>query len=212
MEVFLCSAIFITSCSSLLHVRGGVSVTPETFTVLVGSSPRPWRCFSKRLFPLCNFLVFSTSVEVFLDRQTDDLLPVRLLHVRGGVSHPAEKRGLIKASSPRPWRCFQKSKTLLHQKEVFSTSVEVFPSRVSYQQEPSQRLLHVRGGVSICTTTNNTILRSSPRPWRCFYRRTRILYHMVVFSTSVEVFPIGCTIRPPLRCLLHVRGGVSFAL
>ena len=50
------------------------------------SSPRPWRCFYLGGGKTRINVVFSTSVEVFLDRQTDDLLPVRLLHVRGGVS------------------------------------------------------------------------------------------------------------------------------
>ena len=50
---------------------------------------------------------------------------------------------------------------------------------------------------------------SSPRPWRCFLKPTSHNELIVVFSTSVEVFPQGTTVARVKRCLLHVRGGVS---
>ena len=68
---------------------------------------------------------------------------------------------------------------MLHRTDVFSTSVEVFPSSVS-SMNGHVSLLHVRGGVSIlnsllhvrggvsrtaeCTLAS---LVSSPHPWRC---------------------------------------------
>ena len=86
VEVFLLFIFQNEIFNSLLHVRGGVSEIDRKIVALNGSSPRPWRCFRITYPNEKSYWVFSTSVEVFLDRQTDDLLPVRLLHVRGGVS------------------------------------------------------------------------------------------------------------------------------
>ena len=133
-------------------------------------------------------MVFSTSVEVFL---------------RSG-----EFERFYAQSSPRPWRCFLPRSDATRWRAVFSTSVEVFLQDL-IRSEVVGRLLHVRGGVSDQTAKALGCVRSSPRPWRCFFRiRFQLLRHGV-FSTSVEVFP---TPRPGPRTywrLLHVRGGVS---
>ena len=73
-------------------------------------------------------------------------------------------------------------------KGVFSTSVEVFLTRVSLRSA-SPRLLHVRGGVS----TTYAVFKGATS----------------VFSTSVEVFPPSVIVLIGSFGLLHVRGGVS---
>ena len=71
------------------------------------SSPRPWRCFSKKPLKIGTKSVFSTSVEVFLVKYSKLIVKICLLHVRGGVS--------IDRAVVNP------------ELSVFSTSVEVFP-------------------------------------------------------------------------------------
>ena len=75
-----------TSASSLLHVRGGVSKTGGVPERKALSSPRPWRCFYEEIDGKRMLVVFSTSVEVFLQPCSTKDLVKRLLHVRGGVS------------------------------------------------------------------------------------------------------------------------------
>ena len=77
---------WITISRSLLHVRGGVSQRAALENALVGSSPRPWRCFCEYLHSIAQPQVFSTSVEVFLIFRATPLQKRSLLHVRGGVS------------------------------------------------------------------------------------------------------------------------------
>ena len=91
---------------------------------------------------------------------------------------------------------------------VFSTSVEVFPDRAKRRAE-NQGLLHVRGGVSEFLACGRSRCSSSPRPWRCFSVTVSRVSRVLVFSTSVEVFPACGLVRLVLISLLHVRGGVS---
>ena len=81
-----------------------------------------------------------------------------------------------------------KSYRLNRNKYVFSTSVEVFLSTFGDRSPASQ---------------------SSPRPWRCFHSHAFPCLGVVVFSTSVEVFPPRSSAGSTRRGLLHVRGGVS---
>ena len=173
---------------SLLHVRGGVSAAMHISIDNKESSPRPWRCFLKSAWT-----------------QKDQL---SLLHVRGGVSSTQSVTGATVTSSPRPWRCFHLGLSAATAKQVFSTSVEVFPS-IRARSATSRSLLHVRGGVSAGSLRLSFVLKSSPRPWRCFldglmekYFGARLLHvrggvsgpgmgagiQAPVFSTSVEVF------------------------
>ena len=65
VEVFLPTKIRHGKNRSLLHVRGGVSCRIRIFKIILGSSPRPWRCFHAGPVPWSRPVVFSTSVEVF---------------------------------------------------------------------------------------------------------------------------------------------------
>ena len=91
---------------------------------------------------------------------------------------------------------------------VFSTSVEVFLSRYKSRRN-GKGLLHVRGGVSEFLACGRSRCSSSPRPWRCFSVTVSRVSRVLVFSTSVEVFPACGLVRLVLISLLHVRGGVS---
>ena len=173
---------------SLLHVRGGVSPHGTPHCGRFGSSPRPWRCFSRKNLNSARKTVFSTSVEVFPLTGCSSLQNSGLLHVRGGVSLAVVRFDLDSVSSPRPWRCFQRQPHVSLPFSVFSTSVEVF-LKLRYGKLIKFRLLHVRGGVShfpqfVCFDRS-----SSPRPWRCF---------------SAPDGSAGRSVG-----LLHVRGGVS---
>ena len=152
------------------------------------SSPRPWRCFQDGFERLLGRGVFSTSVEVFLDRFVPSKSASSLLHVRGGVSKKPAKAFALTGSSPRPWRCFLREKEIVGVTLVFSTSVEVFPEWDNFFKL-RLGLLHVRGGVSAL--------------------RGFLVFGISVFSTSVEVFPRNRTLVPTMCSLLHVHGGVS---
>ena len=152
--------------------------------------------------------VFSTSVEVFPDRGADATGAFGLLHVRGGVSGDRLLHISRHRSSPRPWRCFPLSYPAEPAPIVFSTSVEVFPRKV--ERHPCiVSLLHVRGGVSGRRCCRRGTYRSSPRPWRCFLNQACAACSLLVFSTSVEVFPKKARNAYTRPGLLHVRGGVS---
>ena len=86
VEVFLNFCPLLTAIRRLLHVRGGVSGSVKVEIELVGSSPRPWRCFRCKWRSRRIGVVFSTSVEVFLLRVVIRIWKWCLLHVRGGVS------------------------------------------------------------------------------------------------------------------------------
>ena len=129
VEVFPEPAAGEQGRQGLLHVRGGVSFLRRRFAALLWSSPRPWRCFPVGRDPAGVLLVFSTSVEVFPAVGTVANLQTSLLHVRGGVSGSGSSAQAMTKSSPRPWRCFFHELLRRVGIRVFSTSVEVFPSR-----------------------------------------------------------------------------------
>ena len=193
---------------SLLHVRGGVSCVLRISRICRRSSPRPWRCFQGPQVFSRDFVVFSTSVEVFLPRQAIRRTGKSLLHVRGGVSFIRILNEPRSTSSPRPWRCFSLDFTACVLQKVFSTSVEVFP-HVTGNLAREVGLLHVRGGVSYSLRNQIIGIRSSPRPWRCFCSDCSVARSVRVFSTSVEVFLRELVEERSSNGLLHVRGGVS---
>ena len=86
--------------------------------------------------------------------------------------------------------------------------MEVFPAP-QLNSQFIQGLLHVRGGVSLRLVVFRRMLKSSPRPWRCFLDCAAFAKASIVFSTSVEVFLIQPFLKWAGGSLLHVRGGVS---
>ena len=65
-------------------------------------------------------------MEVFPSDAKTRIVPVSLLHVRGGVSTGTAELSSGYGSSPRPWRCFLDVLPRREQIDAFSTSVEVF--------------------------------------------------------------------------------------
>ncbi len=188
VEVFLKASCLLPKWTGLLHVRGGVSNSLPVRVLPPESSPRPWRCFCRLSLQSLPYSVFSTSVEVFPVSGSRAFDKAGLLHVRGGVSMEAEYQASFEQSSPRPWRCFPWPWSAACGWTVFSTSVEVFP--IEYRRAGRRSsLLHVRGGVSETARATSALMKSSPRPWRCFSAGLVFWRKGWVFSTSVEVFP-----------------------
>ena len=65
VEVFLKATKNQIKAQSLLHARGGVSISFVTFCKFAMSSPRSWRCFYSSFLKSQIHQVFSTLVEVF---------------------------------------------------------------------------------------------------------------------------------------------------
>ena len=70
--------------------------------------------------------IFSTYVEVFLERSEVQDQRMDFLHVCGGVSQEEAGKTEGATFSPRMWRCFYTSATVLDCWKIFSTYVEVF--------------------------------------------------------------------------------------
>ena len=73
-------------------------------------------------------------------------------------------------------------------------------------------LPHARGGVSTVSFMYVFDIRSSPRPWGCFYARTPPPKSSGVFPTPVGVFLDRRYLAADLLGLPHARGGVSLHL
>ena len=133
-------------------------------------------------------LVFPTCVGVFLSMLYAVTLEYRLPHVRGGVSATLIQKRKNNRSSPRAWGCF-----------TTSTSSAALTAG----------LPHVRGGVSNSPGQLKPPYPSSPRAWGCFCVEGKMRRFYTVFPTCVGVFLGYGVLQSPVRCLPHVRGGVS---
>ena len=152
--------------------------------------------------------VFPTPVGVFPCSLVSSSIMLSLPHARGGVSLEAKERLWQKRSSPRPWGCFPSSPPVRNSSKVFPTPVGVFLCTARHSQACGC-LPHASGGVSSSWAAAGKLVRSSPRPWGCFFRQHIALEKIFVFPTPVGVFPaLSCP-----KCghvgLPHARGGVS---
>ena len=208
MGVFLLCATSTRPSACLPHARGGVSHVDVVSLLIRRSSPRPWGCFqptrSGRIFPC----VFPTPVGVFLLHVALRTPAHSLPHARGGVSKVIMDEGALPESSPRPWGCFYRRKPQQTAYTVFPTPVGVFPMTTATTLRCSS-LPHARGGVSDHQGSRGLNKRSSPRPWGCFYRRKPQQTAYTVFPTPVGVFLEIMTAPPASLSLPHARGGVS---
>ena len=158
-----CVGVFLTFGSHSLtktclpHVRGGVSRAAFPKENFSASSPRAWGCFRKMRPASSRTLVFPTCVGVFPRQATGEGASSRLPHVRGGVSGKS-KAGLLRPlSSPRAWGCFRGPRKKPGLFLVFPTCVGVFLSTGSFSTL-SFCLPHVRGGVSVLTSSTGELL------------------------------------------------------
>ena len=157
----------------LPHARGGVSKLRDANSKMDSSSPRPWGCFRTEKDLMMRSDVFPTLVGVFLGQTAGYEIATGLPHARGGVSTSGSTTPPAPPSSPRPWGCFQLAAQGMVYVEVFPTPVGVFPlsSAVRWCR---CGLPHARGGVSPVFWISCWPRRSSPRPWGCFPRSSRL--------------------------------------
>ena len=85
---------------------GGVSGQRIPVGSVSSFSPRVWRCFRKAAAQKRWSAVFSTCVEVFLEKLTFFVFLLCFLHVCGGVSAFRKNKMIFVSFSPRVWRCF----------------------------------------------------------------------------------------------------------
>ena len=112
---------------------------------------------------------------------------LRLPHARGGVSTKLCDALGYEGSSPRPWGCFLKQPRYAHIERVFPTPVGVFLGH-SLRRVLELGLPHARGGVSIYFEFFLLNIKSSPRPWGCFFIPGMSPQWREVFPTPVGVF------------------------
>ena len=93
-------------------------------------------------------------------------------------------------------------------KNIFSTYVEVFLN-APILTKTFFNFLHVCGGVSAFQPIFPDNQTFSPRMWRCFFGRLKVVLPSPIFSTYVEVFPRPHPVNTLLINFLHVCGGVS---
>ena len=110
--------------------------------------------------------------------------------------------------SPRMWRCFRYGRGRNVSRTIFSTYVEVFPTRCKSDCKHGN-FLHVCGGVSRKPPLIGRTRRFSPRMWRCFLIAWQWYYCQHIFSTYVEVFLWSFRKSRSVLYFLHVCGGVS---
>ena len=196
VEVFLDTANFTEEQQNFLHVCGGVSGVVHFLGGMTIFSPRMWRCFPLYRFGWKANSIFSTYVEVFLSLYARSIAFSDFLHVCGGVSNRGFYVSERNIFSPRMWRCFRIGDGFAGSGEIFSTYVEVFPSRI---QTKTQRFhfLHVCGGVSLIYNEWFRDEKFSPRMWRCFQCLIETTLRLAIFSTYVEVFLSLFTLSAP---------------
>ena len=154
--------------------------------------------------------VFPTPVGVFLVGTWPEISRKSLPHARGGVSGIRWRVQDAKASSPRPWGCFQDMALQLARSAVFPTPVGVFLCQLLLRCY-SLSLPHARGGVSWCRRLRCWRFASSPRPWGCFSLTNLWPLPWKVFPTPVGVFLIILRRKNSIGSLPHARGGVSMS-
>ena len=92
--------------------------------------------------------IFSTYVEVFLNKSCRCYGLYDFLHVCGGVSIESPRGEFFVKFSPRMWRCFLSEPARFAVADIFSTYVEVF-LKAGLVKRYGVNFLHVCGGVSM---------------------------------------------------------------
>ena len=110
-------------------------------------------------------LVFSTYVEVILEKHWCVCWSVRFLHVCGGDPEDYGDAGKFDGFSPRMWRWSYTSWSNRCYWQVFSTYVEVILLTRKLSCSIT-RFLHVCGGDPFSATFKLVVSAFSPRMWR----------------------------------------------
>ena len=111
------------------------------------------------------FSVFSTYVEVILNKAVRYATETRILHVCGGDPNKNSDKTGKPGYSPRMWRWSHIVKAIPNMIMVFSTYVEVILYQLLALSSP-YRILHVCGGDPLSIVAHKAMAMYSPRMWR----------------------------------------------
>ena len=165
MEVILYLGVKTTSFCCILHVCGGDPSMHNRTNYLWRYSPRMWRWSWDILKSTSWLLVFSTYVEVILNKEANLHLYHRILHVCGGDPVNRAEKTFMHEYSPRMWRWSLGGEASWRNTTVFSTYVEVIPW-LSILALTIISILHVCGGDPILLPNSSLMKKYSPRMWR----------------------------------------------
>ncbi len=132
-----------------------------------------WRCFYQRKSYRCSWAIFSTYVEVFLNRIIRIFTFTHFLHVCGGVSPAMLESPITHKFSPRMWRCFHRRNEALDCRKFSPRMWRCFREAMQNRHQ-WEDFLHVCGGVSLGHQSYYGHQQFSPRMWRCFPKPIRI--------------------------------------
>ena len=165
VEVILYTAYWQGWQEGILHVCGGDPALNTTPSKYDRYSPRMWR-WSQSNKNSADFLaVFSTYVEVILNKEVRQENMHSILHVCGGDPKNGEREADFIRYSPRMWRWSYGTFWDFLAGVVFSTYVEVILHKTtSYYSR--QGILHVCGGDPLTIYSSTSLGLYSPRMWR----------------------------------------------
>ena len=207
-EVFPPVEIADTRETTLLRIRGGISVSCCITRTGTSSSPHTRRYFRQLLHHPHRHLLFSAYAEVFPGQETHVLKKGALLRIRGGISYRNSRNKSQSSSSPHTRRYFTSTSVQFIDMELFSAYAEVFP-RPRSRMWTGFSLLRIRGGISQTTDTPTTEPVSSPHTRRYFRLICRRMALCRLFSAYAEVFPPAGVSGLGHKSLLRIRGGIS---
>ena len=124
-----------------------------------------WRSSYSASLPVTSFKVFSTYVEVILNKFFPCTSIASILHVCGGHPNQPKKSAHYFQYSPRMWRSSPSGPVKTVPVEVFSTYVEVILGLIPLSLKPSG-ILHVCGGHPHSDRVAVLDYEYSPRMWR----------------------------------------------
>ena len=160
----------MTSTTSLLRTRGGISTVQVAVRALTASSPHTRRYFQVPPYEACRANLFSAHAEVFPSWPLCMNQWVTLLRTRGGISHERMMVASVMLSSPHTRRYFHQHRRGIPGAPLFSAHAEVFPNRPRPPPIPAA-LLRTRGGISPFRWQRSLQVLSSPHTRRYFQLR-----------------------------------------
>ena len=189
----------------VLHVCGDDPHISSFYSLTLRCSPRMWRWSQISIKVIALPWVFSTYVEMILAITLRILFQLSVLHVCGDDPRQVGLQTVQRSCSPRMWRWSYIFVVVYFLPIVFSTYVEMILK--TYTNEGmTVCVLHVCGDDpkfrSIFTNAN----QCSPRMWRWSCSFLNIFQIERVFSTYVEMIPLGAKRYIYDIGVLHVCG------
>ena len=147
-EVFPPVEIADTRETTLLRIRGGISVSCCITRTGTSSSPHTRRYFQAKKPMSSRKGLFSAYAEVFPTGTQETRARAALLRIRGGISRPPASSSSTWSSSPHTRRYFRGHEVVCGRDSLFSAYAEVFPKPPTPRPR-NQSLLRIRGGISV---------------------------------------------------------------